>query len=223
MQKLNNKGISSQILLMIVVILIAVVALIFGVSSYESEQKYKNDDQSMIAVAVQNEENRVISKEQQKFHIEQQNPFKSFSGPADYGDVTISYPKNWSAYVDLTNNNNDPIDAYFNPNYVPSTDTNNAIYALRFEVLSSSYSSNLSQYTNQQQQQNGSPISITPYQDKKVPQDVGSMLKGDLFGSTTSIMVMLPLRTNTIEVWSENPGDFNLFLNQILPTLTFNP
>jgi len=220
MIKLNNNGGIGIILAIVITSLVAVGAIVFGIETYQSEQKYKNDDNQLIAAAVQSEQKIVIAKEQQKFNVEQQNPFKTYSGPAEYGSVRINYPKDWSAYVDLTNSSNDPINAYFNPNYVPATGTTNALYALRLEVLSSTYSTNLAQYTSNEQQV---PVNIAPYQDKNVPQDVGTILKGDLFGSTPSVMVMLPLRTNTIEVWSNNPAYFNTFINQIMPTLKFNP
>jgi len=220
MDKLNNNGSSGLALVTIVVSIIAVAALILAVVLFTQEEKYKNNDQQLIAAAVQQAKIQITNQEQQKFNTEAEQPFTSFSGPADYGDVTISYPKTWSAYVDSTNSNNDPINAYFNPNYVPSTNTPAVSYALRFEVLSSSYSSLLAQYTSVEQKDN---YLITPYQVKNVPQDIGSMIKGNLINNAPVILVLIPLRTNTIVIWTENQSDFNLFLNQILPTLTFNP
>jgi len=199
---------------------VAFVAILLAVKYYSDAQNYKNQDKVMIATAVAQEKVVEANILDQQYTKQEQNPFNTYVGPALYGLPTISYPKTWSGYVDSTGGSGNPLDGYFDPGVVPAAEAQSSIFALRIEINSGSYSSVLQQYTSSQQSNN---ITITPYSLKKVPNVIGSMVQGQISSNIQGILVLFPLRTNTLEIWTEAPQYENIFLNQILPSVTFQP
>lgn len=220
MKHIGSKGYVNTLVMPLVVIgIVAIAAIIFGVWAFNGRQNYKNNAQQLINAAVQAEKNKEISLLTQKFKVENENPFTSYTGPQQYGSVYIGYPKNWSGYVDNTGTDGNPIDVYFSPGVVPAVGGQNSIYPLRMEINANSYSTQLAAYTNVQQSDN---LTITPYKLKNV-NVVGVMITGQILQNIQGVLVMFPLRTNTLELWTESPQYINLFENQILPTVTFHP
>ena len=201
----------------IVVCVALVVAIFFGFSSYSNENKYKNNDTQMINQAVSLAKQKLSAQLNAQFQAQNNATVTSYTGPSQYGSVVLSYPKTWSGYVDTTGSN--PIDGYFNPGIVPSVSDQGNLFALRLEVVANTYNSQLAQYTNQQ----GAALTITPYALKRVPQIVGVMISGQIEQNKQGVMVMLPLRTDTLEIWTESTQYTSLFINQILPAVTFQP
>jgi hypothetical protein len=132
--------------------------------------------------------------------------------------VTIKYPKTWSAYVDETGQDNTPVDGYFNPDFVPGISSKSS-YAVRLQVLSQAYSDVL---TGLQSKVKNNLITVTPYKAANEA-NIGVMLKGQVVQGTNGIMVILPLRDKTLQVWTESDQFDNDFLNTILPSLNFAP
>lgn len=221
MKRINSLGsINILALSMIIVSLIAVGAIFFGIWAFSNEQKYKNNANSLIASAVQSEKAKEASIKNAQFQIENQNPYTTYYGPQIYGSVHLSYPKDWSGYVDATGNGGAEVMGYFMPGVVPGLGASGNLYALRLEISSNSYSSNLANYTNQQSSNN---LSITPYKLPKTPTVVGVMIQGQLQSNKTGVMVMLPLRTSTLMIWTDSMQYANLFKNNILPLVSYSP
>ena len=219
MKRLNSEGFIRLLLPFMIVSIIAVAAIIFGVWAFNGRQYYKDNVNALIATAVQNEKTKEANQLNQKFQLESQNPYTSYTGPSQYGSIYVAYPKNWSGYVDDTGTNN-PLDEYFNPVVVPAIGGTDSLYALRVEVNANPYSTQLANYTSQQQTSN---LTITPYSLPKVPSVVGVKISGQIEPNISGVMVMLPLRTNTLEIWTEQPQYINLFVGQILPQISFQP
>lgn len=220
MRKLNQLG-SGTVLIMalVVTVLLLIGSLIFGFSAYSGQQDYKNNfDQKLaqqVQVAVINN-----SKEKDKQFAEQlKTPLKTYVGPADYGAVTIKYPRSWSAYVDEGNSGGLPIDGYFHPVVVPGTqsDTN---FALRVQVTTGKYDDELNQLSNGVE---AGTLKAKAYRAQKVPKVLGTMLTGQLENDKTGIMVMFPLRDKTLKIWTYSPEHIADFNKYILPNLTFTP
>ena len=219
MQKLTTSGsINALLMTFIGVCVVLIVSLVFGFSYYSKANKYKNDADTLIAQAVAAAEAKQATQLENQFKVESENPFTSYTGPSQYGSVYVPYPKNWSGYINTSGSN--PLDAYFNPGVVPSVGGSGSVYALRVQINANPYSQQLQQYTSQQQ---SSKLSITPFQLKKVPQVTGVLIQGQIEPNKTGDMVMLPDRTNTLELWTESTSYNSIFLNQILPSVTFSP
>jgi hypothetical protein len=221
MKKMANGGfVSGSGLWLVISSVIAVIAIIFSVWAYNGRETYKNQDQSLINNAVAQAKIQEQQLLQSQFTAQSQNPFISYSAPAQYGSVTVYYPRTWSGYVDTTGSDGNPVDGYFDPGVVPAIGGQNSVYALRVQINSNSYSSQLANYTNQQQ---STGLSITPYSLNKVPSVVGVMIQGQLQQNIQGVLIMLPLRTDTLEIWTESTQYTSLFTNQILPQITFKP
>lgn len=219
MKKLSQRGAINVISISFFAVCVAlVVSIVLAASFFSGENKYKNNTNQLIAAAVANAQTKLTAQLNAQFQATNNATVTSFSGPSQYGSVVLDYPKSWSGYVDTAGSN--PLDGYFNPGVVPSLENQSNVYALRLQVVADSYSNQLAQYTAQQQ--NGT-VSISPYALKLVPQVVGVLITGQVQPSKQGVMVMLPLRTDTLLIWTESTQYSSLFTNQILQSVTFQP
>jgi len=212
--------------LLIPVILLAVLfvgAASFAVWAYSGMNNYKNNVDAKISTAVTANTQSVQAADAKQYAQAAKNPLKEYIGPDAYGSVKVSYPKTWSAYVDTTNSNT-PLDAYFQDGFVPSTDSQPAqTYDLRVQVNAQSYSAVMQQYASLISQ---GQVSGKPYSLPKVPNVVGTEITGqvDLNNPTsTGTMVLLPLRSYTLMIWTESSDYLPDFNTYVLPNLTFSP
>lgn len=231
LQQNQTGAVSGAAVSLVVAIVLLVGALVFGGWAFNSRQDYKNHTDAKIAAAV------TIAKQQEgtlkdaQFAQAEKNPLTTYNGPEAYGSIIMQYPKTWSGYAAVGNNTNSSsngaaVDDYFYPGVVPSTADTSSIFALRLQVLNQPYATVVDQLTNQSQASD-SPT-IAPYALPKVPGAVGVEITGTLpvsngSGSKTGVMVIVPLRSETIELWTEGDqftGDFN---NSVLPNFSFSP
>lgn len=220
--KLNRNGssvITGILFLLLTALLIIAVAIAFW--AYSGRQHYKNDTSAIVNSAVQKAYVAQHSKDEASFELEQNSDLASYSGPPAYGTITVKYPKYWSAYINTASSSDSssyPLDAYFMPNYLSSvTDDGTTDFALRLQVESSSYNQILQQYDQT------SEITVSPYALPKVPSDVGVKITGTLQSNISGTMVILPLRSQAIEIWTEGNTYLSVFNTIILPNLTFSP
>ena len=79
-----------------------------------------------------------------EFEQREKEPNKTFAGPDDYGGLTFSYPKTWSAFISNDASNGGDFEAYLNPDVVNPISNNNSgsndldddppIHALRVHI-----------------------------------------------------------------------------------------
>jgi hypothetical protein len=222
--KKNMGAYGGMNVLLIPVILLAlffIAAGSFAFWAYGSRANYKNNADQIVATAVAANTKSVQATDAQQYAQESKNPLTVYTGPDSYGSVRVSYPKTWSAYVDTTNTST-PLDAYFHEGYTPSTDSQQT-YNLRVQVNSQAYSQILTQYSGQIQT---GQISAAPYSFPKVPNIVGTKLTGAIVPNQPSgqgVLILIPLRSTTLEVWTESNDYLPDFNTYILPNLTFSP
>jgi len=203
------------------VTLLLIIAVVMSISFYNGEKKYKNDSDQLVATAVTNAKDQQQATDQNVFAKESLQPLQPFVGPEAYGTVTVYYPKTYSAYIVVNNNNSSPVNGYFEPGFVPDTSNQANVFALRLEVNSEAYDQVLAQYTTLAQQ--GS-VTIRPYSLPKVPSVVGVKITGNIETNVKNgIMIILPLRTTTLQVWTEAAQYESNFNTLILPNLSFSP
>jgi hypothetical protein len=224
----QNGAVSFVVVLILSLVLVASIA--FGGWAFSSRQDYKNNVDAKINVAVQ----AAISKEgvlkDQQFAQEEKSPLATYTGPQTYGSIVMKYPKTYAAYISNSGSgdNNAVIDAYYDPTVVPalssgSSGGQNSVYALRMQVLNQSYTSTVQSFTGSDQQ---NPPTAVAYSLPKLPNVVGVMLTGNLSVDGEQIqteMVVLPLRTQTILLWTEGQQYINDFNNFVLPNFDFSP
>jgi hypothetical protein len=212
-------AINSLVFPFVVTVMILIGALIFAVWAYSSRQDYKNNVDAKINVAV----GQATQKEDQikaaQYAEESKQPLRTYNGPEAYGSLVVNFPITWSGYVDDTGTGGSLVDGYFNPGTVPSISAQAAVFALRVQVLGQSYATTLQSFSSDQQSGN---ITVNAYSLPKLPKVVGVEVTG-LLNQVNTTMVVLPLRSDTLEIWTQGNqyvGDFN---NYILPNFSFSP
>lgn len=217
----EQRGILNALLLpLIAVVLLFVVAIVFGVWAYGGKQDYKNNVDSKIDDAVSAAIKKEDAKKAAEYAEEAKNPFKTYSGPAAYGSLQVQYPRTWSAYVVEQTTGSNTVDGYFNPNFVPAVNAASSSFALRVRVVNQSYASVMQSFQSYIKAQK---LTATPYAFPKVSSIIGTKLNGQITPLKQGTMVVVPLRANTLEVWTEGSSYAADFNNSVLPNLSFSP
>ncbi|HSW37464.1 MAG TPA: hypothetical protein VLG37_03800 [Candidatus Saccharimonadales bacterium] len=217
----SEKGaVSSLLLSFIVVVVLFAATLFFAVWAYQGRQDYKNNVDKKIAAAVELTKQQVSSAKDKEFAEKEKQPLTTYKGPSSYGSVTILYPKKWSGYVDATSNGSAQLDGYFYPGVVPALNDQNTAFALRVQVVSTTYDQSASDFSSQVEDHS---VTVTPYVLPKVPNAVGIKVDGKISNDKTGTMVLLPLRDKTLKIWTEGSQFSTDFTNSILPNFIFSP
>ena len=182
-------------------------------------QDYKNNVEPKISEAVDKAVATNSTKKDEEFVEKEKQPLRTYTGPAAYGSIAISYPKTWSIYADESARSSNPLDASLNPNFVPGLQSGNNV-ALRVQVVTSSYSDVVRGFESQVK--NGK-VTVVPYAVAKLPSVVGIRVDGEVASNKQGAMIVIPLRDKTLKIWTEATqyvGDFN---NIILPNISLVP
>ncbi|HSX47169.1 MAG TPA: hypothetical protein VLF63_00185 [Patescibacteria group bacterium] len=222
MIKHNQDGAANNVVIYIIFTLALIGSIIFGVMTFMSRQDYKNNVDSKIQSAVSEAVKKEATSKDNFYSKQAQLPLATFNGPSQYGSLVVMFPKNWSAYVDYTGSGNALVDGFFNPNFVPSITNQNSQFALRVQVINQTYSQVLQSLTSQIQQKFAT---ASAFALPKLPNIVGVKLVGklDSSSSVSQTKIILPLRTYTVEIWSQGNTYLSDLNNNILPNFSFSP
>jgi hypothetical protein len=225
MVKLNQDGqVSGQTLALVSLIILLIVVIVFGAWAFSSRQDYKNNVDAKISAAVSSADKQQMSVDAAAAAQAAKLPLTTYDGPEDYGSIILKYPKTWSGYLDDSGNSGALLNGYFAPGIVPATDEQGAVYSLQLQVLSQSYAQTLQSL--QQREQGTSPITVNAYTLPKLPSIVGVEATGNISGGTgapSETVVVLPLRSYTIEISTEGTQYLSDFNNFILNNFSFSP
>lgn len=200
---------------------LAFIGLIaFSIWSFTSRGTYKDKSDQLVATAVAENTKKVQAEEAIKYAEAAKNPLRTYVGPDAYGTIHLEFPKTWSAYNQGIAAGSTPVDIFLNPAVVPSVNAQDATFSLRVQVLSSTYSSILGQYSSFQR---SGKATVTPFRLATVPSVVGSRIDGQITPKKQGSVIVLPLRDKTLRVWTESETFMNDFNNIILPKLSFVP
>lgn len=221
--KHNQNGSILTIVLLVVSVLLLFTFLGLFIWAFEGMQNYKNNTTQIVSQAVDNAKKNQLSIDNKNFAIQSELPLVSYVGPEEYGSLTVYYPKNWSGYVDTSGNSNYPIDGYFFPGVLPSVSDSSTInFALRIRIDPQSYSNVLQGYINLEQ---SNLVKVTTFSLPKVPSVIGVEVTGQMMDNNLkqSTDIILPLRNETLEIWTEGNQFINTFDSQIIPNISFSP
>lgn len=105
----------------------------------------QTDVEGQISVAVAAAKDEQAQKLEAEFLEREKYPYKTFSGPADYGQLTFEYPKTWSVYVAEAASTGGDFNAYLNPGQVDAVGEN-TINALRVTIRDRSFEDVVEEY-----------------------------------------------------------------------------
>lgn len=224
MAKHNQDGaINGLVISLIFAILLLIGAGGFGVWAYMGRQDYKNNSDAKTAVAVEAAKSQEDKIKDAQFAEAAKQPLKTYQGPEAYGSLIVNFPKTWSGYVDATGTGSSLVDGYFAPGVVPSATNQNSVFALRVQVLNQPYAQVLQQFSGQQQD---GKLTISAYALPKLPKVVGVKVVGQINSSQNQAsvtMIVLPLRSQTLEIWTQGNQYLADFNKNILPNFSFSP
>ncbi|MDB5182257.1 MAG: hypothetical protein JWO47_41 [Candidatus Saccharibacteria bacterium] len=216
MRKLNQTG--SLLLPLVILSLFFLVAAGFGTWAFMSRQDYKNNSDAKAEVAAKKAVAAEDIKKDAAFRETEKFPTKSFTGPDTYGSLTYSFPKTWNSYIG-TSNLNLIVNNYYNPDFIPDL-SSTAQFALRVQISGTAYPTLLKAYDAVAK---AGTSTVTAYRAPKVPSVLGSIITGQIHGTTPGTLVLLPIRDKTIIIWTEGSNYTSDFLNTVLPSITFSP
>lgn len=221
MNKHNQDGAVSGVgISLILTVLLLVGAIGFGAWAYQERQKYKTNTDALVAVAVDAAKQAANAAKEKDFLERVKQPYKTYQGPDATGSLVVVFPKTWSGYVDDSGSGAARLDGYFAPGVVPPATNPNSIFALRLQVVEQSYDKVLESFVSQQR---SGKLNISVYALPKLPQIVGVQVKGELSNKKTVTMVVLPLRADTLQIWTEGSQYLHDFNTDILPNVSFSP
>lgn len=220
LKKLDQAGVLNALLIPFIMIMVFFLAAAgFATWAFMSRQDYKNNSDSKVTKAVDVAKQQTSTQKDNEFVQKEKEPLKDYKGPEAYGSLDVKYPKTWGAYISEGKNSAMPIDGYFNPDFVPGI-ADGTIYALRVQVVSNTYASQLQQFSVLAK---SGKVQVAPFKAAKVPSIVGSRIDGEIVIGKQGSMIILPIRDKTLKIYTEAnqfKGDFN---NIILPNFTFTP
>ena len=218
MNKHNQDGAVNALLLpLILASLFLIGALVFGVWAFGERQDYKNNVDQKIAAAVTVAKKQEAATKDSQYAEAAKRPLKTYNGPEQFGSIVLQYPKTWSGYVADGSSGSTALDGYFHPNVVPDVGVETNAFALRLQVVDTSYSEVLQDYNDAE------GLTITPFSLAKLPKVIGVRISGQIEDQKKGSMIVLPVRDKTLKVYTESDAYLNDFNTNILPNLTFSP
>lgn len=226
MTKVNQAGaVSGVAVSLVLAVLLLCGALAFGGWAFNSRQDYKNNVDTKVAAAVGTAKQQQLTADNTRYAEEAKQPLKTYDGPEAFGSLVVNFPKTWSGYVDDSGNGQALVDGYFNPGVVPAISNQKSTFALRVQVLSQPYAQVLQSFTGAQQSSQH-PVSFSAYALPKQPKTVGIKAVGQISQQSNGVngtMIVLPLRSNTLEISTQGNQYLNDFNTYIVPYFDFSP
>lgn len=135
-----------KIIAIVALSLLSVTFIGLFIWMYMRYDESSTDVQGQINTAVAEAKDEQAQKDEAEFLEREKYPYQTFSGPADYGQLTFQYPKTWSVYVASDAVDGGDFKAYLNPVQVDAV-SDETINALRVEILNESFENVASRYS----------------------------------------------------------------------------
>ncbi len=204
----------------IVIIILSLVALTFVglfVWMFVQYKDVQTDVDGQIEVAVAAAKDEQVMEDEAKFLEREKYPYKTFSGPADYGQLTFEYPKTWSVYIAKDASNGGDFEAYLNPGQVDAV-SNDTINALRVTIQDKSFENVAAEYQKYIDRKDSNlTVETVTINGITANHYTGTIPNTDLSG----YVVIFKIRDKTAVLRTDSTlfrGDFD----KLLETITFN-
>lgn len=221
-QKKDMSGLIKTIVI-ILVSLIAVTFIGLFIWMFMQYNEVQTDVEGQIGLAVAEAKDEQAAKDEAEFFEREKNPYKTFSGPADYGQLTFNYPKTWSVYVAAAATDGGDFNAYFNPVQVDAVGKD-TINALRVTIKNKSFEDVAEEYQRiMDRKDSGLTVQSVVIGDAEKNSEVtanrytGKIPNTDLNG----FIVVFKIRDKTVILQTDSVIFENDF-NELLETITFN-
>lgn len=183
----------------------------------DKEKQNSQNVEGQIRIAVAAAEDELTSKMEGEFLEREKYPYKVFSGPVDYGELSFEYPKTWSVYIAEDATKGGTFTAYFNPGEIePISNTN--INALRVQIVGRSYEDVVQEYTG-------------PLSDKDRPLTVdaitvngtsANLYSGAIPGTDFNGFILVVKIRDKTAILRTDSASFEGEFKKLIETITFN-
>ena len=206
----------------IIIVMLSLVAITFIILFVWILMKYNdvNDDvtgriNSAVAAAKQEQ----AMEDEKEFAEREKDPYRTFAGPADYGELTFKYPKTWSVYIAADAVSGGDFSAYLNPMQVDSVSNKDSIYALRVTVRDKAFDVVATEYQKAMDKKDSGlsmeTITVGGAVDNKYTGKIpGTELNG--------FIVIFKIRDKTAILQTDSVLFENDFFNTVLKSIEFN-
>lgn len=146
-KKDKKHGTLIETILLVIMTIVAIIFIWLYVQKYIQWKTASDnlDTQINSAVAVAVADN--TTKMEADFAEREKYPYKTFTGPVDYGSFSFEYPQTWSVYIAKDASNGGDFEAYLNPTEVYPV-SNSTINALRVRIRDTSFDNVIKTYEN---------------------------------------------------------------------------
>ena len=160
------------------------------------------------------------TKLEEEFTEREKYPYKTFAGPADYGELTFDYPKTWSVYVAKDAITGGNYEAYFNPSEVNPV-SEKTINSLRLSIRTDAFDKVASEY---QKKLEGTKATLRV--DSIMIGKGGNVSANRYYGvipgtELSGIIVIFKIRDKTVVMQTDSVL-FEKDYNKILASIRFN-
>ena len=217
--KKDNSGLIKTIAIIALALLAVTFIGLFIWKAVECNEA-QTDLDAKISAAEAKAKDEQATKMEAEFLEREKYPYKTFSGPVDYGQLAFEYPKTWSVYVAEAATSGGDFAAYFNPIQVDAV-SRDTINALRVTIRNSSFDDVTQEYQRFVDDKKN-PMhmeSVTIGVDKKITANrySGTIPNTELSG----FIVTFKIRDKTAVLETDSVL-FEADFNKLLDTVTFN-
>lgn len=201
----------------IVVSLIAVTFIGLFIWMTIQHNEARSDLDGKIAVATAAAKDEQAQKDEAEFLDREKYPYKTFSGPVDYGQLTFEYPKTWSVYVAAAATAGGDFNAYFNPIQVDAVGKE-TVNALRVTIRDESFDEVTEEYQKAMKKKNSNlTMESTTFNGITGNRYTGTIPGTDLSG----FIVTFKIRDKTAILQTDSVL-FQADFDKLLGTVVFN-
>ena len=217
-QKTTGKSGNSSLVKTVLIVFLTLIAIGAGLGAvyfYNEYKVAKTDVDSQIADAVLDHEKELTAKLEADFAEREKSPFRTFTGPADYGSVSFKYPKTWSAYIDKDASKGGDFQAYLHPAEVSPVSSDSTLNALRVYIETDTFESVSGRYKDvlERNEAKSSVISVNGTDATRID----GKLDREIVGS----VVIFKLRDKTV-LFQTDAEIYRDDFDTIIKTITFN-
>lgn len=221
----KKKDISGLVktIVIIIVSLIAVTFIGLFIWMYMQYDEAQSDLDGKLAIAAAEARDEQATKDEEEFREREKYPYKTFSGPADYGQLTFEYPKTWSVYVAADASSGGDFNAYFNPIQVDAVGKD-TINALRVTIRNKGFDDVAEEYQKAMDKKNSNLTveSVTVGNAEKGTSVTANRYTGTIPGTDLSgYIVVFKIRDKTAILQTDSVL-FKEDFDKLLGTIVFN-
>ena len=204
---------------MIILFVVGLLAVIFlGLFVWmfimwnEAKTNVDGQVQQKVDLAVKNN----TEKMNQEFREKEKMPYRRFSGPIDYGELSFEYPKTWSMYIMKDAKTGGDYEAVFNPVSISLIGGDTNIQALRLNIMNTTFENVAKRYDGQVKS-GKFKLSVMSVGGNNANVYVGTTEKGK-----SVRIVIFPIRDKTVYIMTDADKLYGNDFNNILKSITYN-